>query len=312
MISLSEVLNFNAASLVSYIILILLCIDAEREMTSKRKRRRKFFAVISAMMFIVIFLQILRGERESLGLIVGLMALYLTGPVLSATRERLKSIGWRRMRKLIVPAGLVIVLFIGLGAARYTLSEPYSSSFNLWETFVSGWEQNTWTAVLLTNLGITAQCRYGPMEYFYGQTYLHYVLSLPPGIVTNAVGIERPLEATRGPNWWFVGLSAGGIHPVVVPFKNFGILGVFVILCIYGFLIARFEMGNTSNAFWSRLMHGAVVTSSFLWFWYGDMNIIRGLMAAILLGAGYRVWVSWSGSLNRSIRVERETLSPFG
>lgn len=289
--SIAQLINFNSAYLLSYILLVLLFIDAERERKAdSRVRRWKFIAILAVTAFIVVFLQILRGDRESAGLIAALVSLYLTGPDFSQAAVHRASVYWRRMRKLVLPATLILAVFISLGAVRSRLSGSESLPFNFVDTIGSGLEQATWTAVLLTNLGLAVEYRNQPMEYFYGSTYVDYLVSLPPGIVTTNLGIERAMEATNGPTWWYSGLSAGGIHPVVVPFKNFGAVGVFVILGIFGFVIVRWEVKQDSS-FQSRLVYGAVITSSFFWFWYGDMNIIRGWMAAIILGSGYRAWL---------------------
>jgi hypothetical protein len=289
--SIAQLINFNSAYLISYILLVLLFVDAERERKAdSRVRRGKFIAILAVSGFIVVFLQILRGDRESAGLIAALVSLYLTGPDFSQTAVRRTSVYWRRIRRLIVPSALIVAVFISLGAVRSRLSGSESLPFNFAETIGSGLEQATWTAVLLTNLGLAAEYKNQSMEYFYGSTYVDYLVSLPPGIVTQNLGIERAVEATSGPTWWYSGLSAGGIHPVVVPFKNFGAVGVFVILGIFGFLIVRWEVKQDST-FQYRLVYGAVITSSFFWFWYGDMNIIRGWMLAVILGAGYRAWL---------------------
>jgi hypothetical protein len=130
------------------------------------------------------------------------------------------------------------------------------------------------------------------MEYYYGRTYWDYLLSLPPGILTRALGVLRPTDQQGGnAALWFPGVSGGGVHIAVVPFKNFGIWGLFFVLGLYGFWMARLENKNATMRFWPRILYGAVVTSSLFWFWYGDMNLIRGVTAALLLGILYRVLI---------------------
>jgi hypothetical protein len=125
--------------------------------------------------------------------------------------------------------------------------------------------------------------RAGTIDYFYGATYLDYLLSIPPGVVARAFGYTRPLEEFQGPNWWFVGIAGGGIHPVAVPFMNFGIFGVFVVLALFGIFIAWVD--NPDASMWRRLLYAGVIAGSFKWFWYGDMTIIRVIMGT----AGLRV-----------------------
>ncbi|MGB0383219.1 MAG: hypothetical protein ACPGWR_00220 [Ardenticatenaceae bacterium] len=280
-------INFGASFLISYIILILLFIDMERE-KKPQLQKRKLMSIFAAAAFIVFFLQLLRGDRESSGLVVGLIALYLTRPHASPIQFDAQTVEWKRIRKLILPVILLLLMFLVLGSARFTFSRAEGiRNFDLGDAIVGNLQRNTWTGVLLTNLGMAGQYRYG-MEYYYGQTYIDYIRSLPPGILTRALGIERPLDRKGSPNYWFPGISGGGIHIALVPFKNFGILGMFVILTFYGFVLGNLEIANMSGSFWPRLTYGAVTTSSFLWFWYGDMNIIRGVMAAVILGWIYQ------------------------
>ena len=279
-------INFNSLGVIGYTLLVLLYIDAERELLSRR-RTLKMLLVLAAVCFIVLFLQLLRGDRDCLGLIAALMALYVTRrdePVAGEANRRHVKTMWRRMRRLI-PIGVVIVLiFVALGAVRQSFADSESrSSFDPLEAVVSGWENSTWTALLLTNLSMAGRYRSGELEYLYGHTYVDYALSLPPGVLTHFLGIARPVESNQSPNWWFEGISAGGVHPALVPFRNFGIVGTFGVLGVFGFLIARWD--NPTNG---RFTYGAVFVSSFNWFWYGDMNIIHGLMAAVLLWVIYQ------------------------
>jgi hypothetical protein len=137
------------------------------------------------------------------------------------------------------------------------LSDPASQTLSVTELLADGFNQNTWTGILLTNLGLAERYQSGTIRYLYGQTYLDYLLSLPPGFLTYAIGYQRPLEATQGPNWWFMGLSGGGIHPVVVPFMNFGIAGCFIVMGIYGYFIAWCEKPSAGN--WRRYLYGILV-----------------------------------------------------
>jgi hypothetical protein len=287
--------NFNAGDLISYLLLVLLFVDAEHDVPSRRKWKTRSVVLITIL--ITIFLQVLRGDRAVIALIAALMALYITAPSGGLTegvsrfvvRSRQNRV-WKRLGRLVVPGTVIVVVFIALGSARFTLAGGARDERSALYYLRNGFENNTWTAVLLTNLGMAEIYRYSLQGYLNGETYLDYLRSLPPGVVTAALGLERPLERDSGPNWWFAGLSTGGMHPAVVPFMNFGIWGTFVVLALYGAVIARWDNPNQTR--WRRYLFGAVIASSFKWFWYGDMNIIRGVMGAILLWMMYRVLVS--------------------
>jgi hypothetical protein len=283
-------LNFNAAWLLSYVTIVVLVIDCERE-RSDRLRRFKRAAIGIAVAIIVVFLQVLRGDRECSGLLVALAFLYLTGSD-SARRLQWTSDLLRRVRGVAVPAVIVFLVFLILGAVRVSLATAQQRQrLSIYQSFLSTLQENTWSSILLTNLAQSAQFRSHTAHYLYGETYADYVKSLPPGIVTRALGIERPIEPSRGPNWWFFGISAGGIHAVVIPFRNFGMPGAFFVLMLYGWFIAWIEIRNDPRVFWARLLYGATCVGSFFWFWYGDMTMIRALMSAAVVGPLYRGWL---------------------
>lgn len=283
-------MNFNAAWLLSYVTIVVLVIDCERE-RSDRLRQFKRAAIGTAVAIIVVFLQVLRGDRECSGLLVALAFLYLTGSDSARLLQRTSDL-LRRVRRVAVPAAVVFLVFLILGAVRVSLATAQQRQrFSLYQSFLTTFQENTWSSILLTNLAQAAQFRNHTAHYLYGETYADYVKSLPPGIVTRALGIERPLESNRGPNWWFFGISAGGIHAVVIPFRNFGMAGAFLVLLLYGWFIAWVEIRNDPRVFWARLLYGATCVGSFFWFWYGDMTMIRALMSAAIIGPFYRLWL---------------------
>src|SRR5438132_12738761 len=161
-------------------------------------RRWKQLAVLGTTLFILIFLQLLRGDREIVGLLAALAILYVTEPMHSRA-GRVGSRAWRRMLGLALPSLVLVVILIAVGAARYELSGGDVSAAG--ELLAVGFAHSTWTAVLLTNLAMAAQLQDGRIEYLYGETYIQYILSLAPGIVTHYLGFERPIEAKNNPSY---------------------------------------------------------------------------------------------------------------
>jgi hypothetical protein len=285
-------INFYGAFLVSYLLLVLLFVDAEHSRPAARRWKR--LAVLSTTLFALIFLQILRGDREIVGLLAALIVLYVTEPM-RGRPGGVRSRAWKRMFWLALPILVLVVVLIAVGAARYELSgSDVSPAADL---LAIGFANSTWTAVLLTNLGLAAQLQDGRIEYLYGETYVQYLLSLAPGMATHYLGFERPIEATRNPGYWYIGISSGGNHVVNVPFKNFGIFGVVGVLSIYGMAIGYWEKTGVGNRQWHRFLYGAITASSFMWFWYADMNVIRALMGAGLLWLVYRGWLAFAAGV---------------
>lgn len=286
--SVADKLNFGAAYMVSYLIFALLFIDTEREV-QRGARFAKGLVLGLAAAYVVVVLQLLRGDRESSGMLAAFAALYLTSPAALHSDQPARSVGRKRMVKLVPPGVAALLVFVGLGAIRYnasTLVETLSPA----QIIRLGAAQSTWTAVLWTNLSAAWQYRVGDLQYRYGATYVDYVLALPPGPITKAIGVSRPIEkgtslASEDP----AGVSSGGLHPVVTPFKNFGALGVAGILFLWGWLIASIERWSVVKGFGGRWLWAAAVCSGLMWFWYGDPPFIRALMIAGMLYLVYRI-----------------------
>jgi hypothetical protein len=284
--------GFNSAFLISYILLILLYLDAERSQNAGQRKFWKMTAVFATSLWIIIVFQILRGDRDSSALIVALAILIITKPSFSVNSFWAKL----RQKKMIFRVTLLLVgialVYVGVGSWRYRATGYRDWNLTeIHETFLHGLKGNTWSAVGLNNLGLAAEYNAGTIEYYYGKTYVDYLLSLPPGLISRFIGYTRPLEHFSNPNWWYAGLSTGGMQPAIVPFKNFGIMGTLCVLIMYGFYIGRCECRAMNHNFYTRFSYGATAVAGFLWFWYGDMNIIRTVMITFLLTMAYRLCI---------------------
>jgi len=291
---------FGTLYIVAYTLLACLFIDIQRGQS------RDFFSVTKKVLlalvisYVVVVLQLTRGDRECAGLLVALLVLYITGPTAGARR----TVESKRLRVLAPVAALFLIVFLFVGQERYSAADSSRVEGGVIATSVrelSG--GGTWTAVLLGNLGLASEYRSGHMKYLLGQTYLEYAESLPPGLVARLLGIPRPVAGLNQPGLWYYPLQIGGVHPVVVPFRNFGILGALLVLFLEGLLIGIIERRGRSPAFWDRLVFGAVFVSGFNWFWYGDLPFIRGMLAAGVVGL--MVEVALSVRLTRP-RLERQ------
>lgn len=293
--SLGKSFNFNAGYLGSYILLVLLWVDLEQE-RSRRERRLKRFVVGATVAVIVFYFQLARGDREAAGLVAGLTVLYVTQPMAQPTLtfwknalRRLRRAVRRRLIVIVVPVALLLGLFLAVGAVRTILYEGRADEIDAFEAVERGFRRSTWTAVLLNNLAAAGEYCSGDIEYFNGQTYVDYLLSLPPGVVARALDYERPMELHRNPGTWYQGLNAGGMHVVIVPFKNFGIVGALVVMAAIGWLLSVLDRWGAAPDVWSRLAFGSAVTTLLFWFWYGDMNAIRGAMFVLIIGVVYHL-----------------------
>jgi hypothetical protein len=73
----------------------------------------------------------------------------------------------------------------------------------------------------------------------------------------------------------------GGIHAVVMPFYDFRIVGVFVVICAWSFIFARIEQKPLSFNRISLL--GMVFAAAPWWLWYGEKSIINAIIIWWLL-----------------------------
>lgn len=278
--------NFNVQSayLISYIVLILLYVDSERELAPHR-RRAKLIGVLVAVGIAVGYFQILRGDRESFGLLAAVAGLYLTSDRRAIFRRWTRRAFVRRLIILTGPAVVVVLVFILIGQVR-TMPGTVST-VPVASTIREGLAAPPGTAVLLTNLHISAEHQFDPQDLLWGKTYLDYVISLPPRPVAEAFGFQRPIDLNQGPAWWAEGLSSGGVHVVNVPFRNFGLTGVAVVMALVGAAISAIDQ-RARSGLWGRLLFGSTIAVLPIWFWYGDMAGIRALMIAGGVRVAYR------------------------
>jgi len=276
--------RFDAASLVAYILLCVLLVDADSDVARPDRRAAKLVFLLAVSGYIIVFHQLLRGDRECAGLVAAMLAYALTS-VRATGRERLRVLR-RRLVAVWAAGTLIVTVFVGLTVTRMTLGDR---SLLAPQTLLEGATNSTWTAVLLTDLSLADRFRRGEMVVEGGRTYLDYLLSLPPGFLADAVGWKRPLEASRGPSFLFMDISSGGCHLPLVPFLNFRWIGVLLVLTLNGWMLGRMERWADHRGRAQRFAYIATFTFLPFWFWYGDMYVIRGAMGILLCWWAYRV-----------------------
>lgn len=282
--SFMEELNFNASALCGWVIIVVLMMDIEQHRVSDGYFLKKILFFL-ALSYDVIALQLLDGNRESFGMLVALGALYVTEPLLNQVRGG--KTGYRKRVIVCSVAGSIIFLvYVTFGSLRESFTD--GRKMKLADEIVNGFKSNTWTSVIVNNIASSYKFHYDEFHYLWGQTFVDYALSIPPGVISKFIGYERPLDTERAPSLWFEGIATGGMHPVVVPFHNFGSFGVFFVLAIYGVVIAHIDSIYT-KWFWGRLWFAGTFVSSLNWFWYGDITILRGWLAVLIIGALYLI-----------------------
>lgn len=300
-----DTLNFSSAWMFSYAFLVFALADSIFESSpSLGKLKRK--VVLYAIVFIVIWFQLLRGDRESLPFVLAAILMYYvwgTGLVGSA-KDRMM-LNWPMMFLLVF---VVFVAAYVVGAVRHSLTgigdiagllevlnDLGAAGAIRFDNLITG----TWSAVLLTPLSVAGDYINGSLSLKYGQTYLDLLGSVVPGFVADWIGYARPIDGLRGPAWEMT-YGIGGTHAVVVPFIDFRMAGVFIIVAVWSFAFAKIERYSIRRLTVSNLaLLGIIAMAIPHWLWYGEKNIMNALIIWLMLSVLYRVRLA-NGSVRSS------------
>jgi oligosaccharide repeat unit polymerase len=291
-------LAFDGLGYIVYIWFAAVWIVSEQPTLSPEARYkvRRFLVVLLG--FVVVFLNLLKGSRTVAGLIAAVAFLYISErPRPEDGVLDLRALMRKRVRR-ILPWGLAIfAVFMVWGEVRATYVEGAINWAGMWERLSKVYRSGEWVAGIFACLGLAEEFFAGSMQFLYGRTYLDYLMSLPPGPIANLLDFERPINATQGPSWWYQGYTVGGMNPIVVPFKNFGPIGVLIHMAICGLCIGWAEVLAARHHVLGRLFFAGFIIGGFHWFWYGDMYIVRVVMITSIVAFFYRLMV---GRITRS------------
>ena len=294
-------LNFSSSWMFSYAMLAFILSDVIFDRNSYNKKIKKFLFLVSTA-YITIWLQLLRGDREILPFVLAAFMMYfLWGKSLNQKHRKPAVIDRHLNLRYIVVISAFIFTFIvsyiiakirllvvgltDIHSVMVTLSELLESEAVSSYDLLSG----TWSAVLLTPLSVAGDYVNGILFIKYGSTYVDLFLSLIPGFIADIIGYTRPITATHGPAWEMT-YGLGGTHATVVPFMNFMMAGVFLIVMSWSFVITFMERRLLKHLTVLRLSLLGVITFTIPhWLWYGEKNIINCLIIWVLLSACYKM-----------------------
>ena len=291
--SISDNWNFGSIWMFSYAFLTFALADSIFE-TSQKVRRLKNKIIVYSILFVVIWLQLLRGDRESLPFVFGgFLMYYFWGNKLISSKKR--KIPWEKIF-LWVLIILIVSYIIGILRSAVVGMDNVSEITNVLIENVQDDEfridhliSGTWTAALLTPLSVAGDYLTNWLSIRYGQTYIDLLTSMIPGFVADWIGYVRPIDSWHGPAWE-MRYGQGGTHAVVVPFINFRMTGVFFIIALWSFALAKVERQvlKISNVINSSFL---VIVTTILphWLWYGEKCIINALIIWLILSLFYRL-----------------------
>ncbi len=291
--AINENWNFSSAWMFSYSFLVFALADSMFE-ASARVGKLKRRIVLSAILLIVIWFQLLRGDRESLPFVLAaLLMYYVWGKGLLSSAKNRVMLNWPMMFSLVF---VVFIISYFVGAVRHSLTGVGSISDLLdvlsdlggtgairFVDLFSG----TWSSALLTPLSVAGDYINGTLSLKYGQTYLDLLSSIVPGFLADWIGYTRPIDSLRGPAWEMT-YGQGGAHAVVVPFLDFRMTGVFMIVALWSFAFAKIERHSIKRLTVSSLaLLGIIAMAIPHWLWYGEKNIMSALIIWFILSILY-------------------------
>lgn len=297
--------NFSSAWMISYVFLSFALCDAILDSHPKRgPLKRKI--VLGAIMFVVVFLQLLRGDRESIPFVFGALLVYFYWAA-PFRQQRQTSVPWV---KVLISGFFLMIVSMVLGAVRGSLVgiDNVGDFFDLLVALsdsdqigASNLLHGTWSAVLLTPLSVAGDHIKGVLSLKLGQTYLDLFLSIPPGFIADAIGYARPIDSLAGPAWE-MRYGIGGTHASVVPFMNFRMIGVFLIPAIWAYVFTRYEKLSLARPTVVNLsLLCTVAMAAPHWLWYGEKYGFNALIIWLVLGFLYRICIALWPQLARRI-----------
>ena len=222
-------------------------------------------------------------------------------------RKALAKVPWIKILSLIF---MLVFGSMIVGAVRSNLSGSdisyalsiISGMFSTGKLGLSNLLHGTWSAVLLTPLSVAGDHVNGLLQMKWGEDYLNIFLSLPPGFIADVFDYQRPLTATSGPAWE-MRYGLGGNHASVVPFMNFGMIGVFFIPAIWSFIFARYEHYAVQRLSVVNLSLLASITlAAPWWLWYGEKNGINAVILWVIFAFFYRISLGLSRNLETALK----------
>ena len=291
--SLIQNSNFASAWTISYVILIFGFCDAILDNNIYRKPWKIgiFLCVIS---YVVIVLQLLRGDRESLPLVIGLILVYFCW---SPSKIKSKNINFSWI-KWVIAGVLLLIISMLVGVMRSELAEvdglsslieKLSIGINSGTLGLANLFRGTWTGVALTPLSIAGDNVYGLLPIKFGSDYCDLLASIIPGFLADAIGYVRPINGNHGPAWE-MRYGIGGTHFSVLPFMNFRMVGVFFIAGLISYLLRLLEdMALKKRTVADLSLLCTVVMIAPHWFWYGEKNGMNACIIFIIILLIYKL-----------------------
>lgn len=286
--------NFGSAWMIAACFILFSWIDTLVEARVKIRKIKLWMTLIVAGKIILVD-NLLRGDREAVTLAFAMIIVWLLikRPFVDKQLKTANIIFIILAGSLVYLSGQIIGQVRSQGVGTNFLSLVWGlfeeGKINLALLF-----NGTWSAVLGTPLSIASDYVNGIIEPAqFGKSYIDVVLSIPPGFLADLVGYVRPLSDQDNLAWKMT-YGIGGIHAVVMPFYDFRMPGVFLVIALWSYFTARID--GSCLSFQSILLRGCMIIAAPWWLWYGEKAIINAVIICYILVFVWRAFARRHGA----------------
>jgi hypothetical protein len=257
--------------IIGYTLLLLIALKNSKIIIRKKVVE---LAIWVALIYEIIFHQLLVGSRESIGLIAAFYVIYKYRFINNNEMSKLKN----TKRVLLI----MIALFLSLGAFRSILGSNPDAVFS--QGVFSIFYNNPWNASLLSVLGFSDQFLKGEGILFFSY-YEQLLLKIPPQLITSSLYLDLIDSKLSDPGHWYPDYTTGGAYYPIVLLRSFGfvfgtigLILMFILLMLASKLILSYKL-------YGQLLYLVLLMVSFRWMWYGDIDLVRGIQAWLIVCA---------------------------
>jgi hypothetical protein len=276
--------NFSSSWMFSYSILTFLFVDSILEINYSIKKI-KITLILVSIFYILIFNQVLKGDRDAFPWIISLLMIYFfwKDKFLAVNqKKKLPLLKFIFFFSLIFFSSLLLGILRNSVAGFTTFDEIFAFLTENSQLISSNILHGTWSAVLLTPLSLANDYIFKSLQFNLGKDYIDLLLSSPPGFIADMIGYSRPWDIKPDPAMKLVASetsTGGGIHLSAMAFWNFGLTGVIMFGLVWGYMIKKIEsfsiskkpfLGMTLIGICSLAMPHAV--------WYGEKNFLNAII----------------------------------
>jgi hypothetical protein len=276
---------FPSSMFISYIVIIFLFVDSFLDFKSKLQRLTKKLFLLLIIFFII--KSISTGTREASSLIFSIIIFYYIWAK-SFINNKIHKPEFKKIFFFII---IIFLIFEIIGYLRHALIGANLEDIVDLLSIYSKLEyltQGPWSPILKNVLSV-AEDYIEDIPFKLGKDYYNLFISIPPSFVSDFFNYDRPITGFTGPAFE-LRYGHGGSHGTVLPFRNFGLAGVFFISAICFSIILYLEKICTRNLSVVRLSFLCTLVFVMPFFlWYSEKVFISCFLILLLLSFIYQI-----------------------